>query len=140
MSTVTDNSSLPDLPEELSCGSSVSTAFVNDYEEILKHAIVAPKFQLGEDVYRRMNQTDIINKEEPNNYHRETYEENSSSETSMHYTIDMKISEAKQAVEKKRMTEKKHLRFNVPNALDSLLGMKCILVSTMNIIWMYSIL
>ena len=46
MSTVTDPGSVPYAPEDASKGSSVSSGFINEYEEILKFAVVAPKFQL----------------------------------------------------------------------------------------------
>ncbi|XP_066931658.1 centrosomal protein POC5-like [Clytia hemisphaerica] len=47
MSTITDGlSSLPDGPDEVSRGSSVSSGFINEYEQILKFAIVAPKLNL----------------------------------------------------------------------------------------------
>lgn len=52
MSTISDpNGSIPDMGEDISRGSSVSTNFVNEYEEILKYAIVAPKVQVQEDAY-----------------------------------------------------------------------------------------
>jgi len=52
MSTISDpNGSIPDMGEDVSRGSSVSTNFVNEYEEILKYAIVAPKVQVQEDAY-----------------------------------------------------------------------------------------
>ena len=47
MSTVTDAGSVPIAPEDTSKGSSVSSGFINEYEEILKFAVVAPKLQIA---------------------------------------------------------------------------------------------
>ena len=52
MSTVNEqDSSIPEVNSDTSRGSSVSSAFVNEYEELLKYAIVAPRFKVGPDVY-----------------------------------------------------------------------------------------
>jgi len=50
MSTVTaDTASVPAGHDESFQGSSVSSGFINEYEEILKFAVVAPKLQIGGD-------------------------------------------------------------------------------------------
>ncbi len=52
MSSPESNStSLPDIPDDTSKGSSVSSDFQREYEEILKFAIVTPKFEIARNVY-----------------------------------------------------------------------------------------
>lgn len=122
MSTMTDNSSLPDVPEDTSHGSSVSTTFVNAYEEILKHAIVAPKIHINEDVYKVKNSRDEESSISSDSKRSQTTEgKMTEDKDSDNYTTHFKISEAKEAVRRKKIVEKKQLRFKVPNALDSLL-------------------
>eukprot|EP00794_Sanderia_malayensis_P006234 gene6234-6951_t len=48
-----NGASLPDLPDESSRGSSVSSDFQREYEEILKFAVVTPKFQIAPNVYNQ---------------------------------------------------------------------------------------
>uniref|UniRef100_T2M9G4 Centrosomal protein POC5 n=1 Tax=Hydra vulgaris TaxID=6087 RepID=T2M9G4_HYDVU len=61
MSIVSKSDSIPDFTEEISRGSSVSTGFVNEYEEILKYAIVTPKMQGTQNFY--INKPDLEIKE-----------------------------------------------------------------------------
>ena len=46
-----NGSSLPDIPEDASRGSSVSSTLQKEYEELLKFAVVAPKLRVASDPY-----------------------------------------------------------------------------------------
>ena len=128
--TDTDGS-IPDLPEEVSRGSSVSSTFVNEYDEILRYAIVAPKFEVGEDAYRKLNSP--AEREESisssNNESVSDFNERNTVTTAENFKFESKVTKARNAVAMK--SKKKMLRFNVPSVsvLDTLLGiyMQCLL-------------
>ena len=52
MSTSSENSP-PFLPYNDSPGSSVSSSLQQEYEELLKYAVVTPRLQIGENVYEQ---------------------------------------------------------------------------------------
>ena len=112
-------SSLPDLPPDNSHGSSVSLDFVNEYDELLKYAIVAPRFIVEPSAY--------IEKDLSGNHQdKELIKDQASDEKDVsfkvnpNYKVELKILEAKKAVEKTPQHDT--VQFNIPNALESLFG------------------
>lgn len=53
------SSSLPEIESNTSRGSSVSSDFQREYEDLLKYAIVTPRFQIGPDAYSQQKETDM---------------------------------------------------------------------------------
>ena len=49
----------PEIESNTSRGSSVSSDFQREYEDLLKYAVVTPKFEIGPDAYSQQQQTDI---------------------------------------------------------------------------------
>ena len=50
----------PGIESNTSRGSSVSSDFQREYEDLLKYAVVTPRFEIGPDAYSQQKQTDII--------------------------------------------------------------------------------
>lgn len=145
MSTITNTNSVlshPDIPDDGSRGSSVSSGFVNEYEEILKYAIVAPKLQICSNPLldgQRPIQSAYQNN---NEYNESSTSTSSSSSTSTSPTeqrskkekeeaeVEVRVTQAKKAIEEHKSIatffgNEKQLRFRqqTSNAMDTLLGM-----------------
>lgn len=137
MSSTSSVLSHPDVPDG-SRGSSVSSGFVNEYEEILKYAIVAPKLQIG-------NNNPLFGSGKPaqsanmiNNSLTPSVSSSSSSSSSSpndrgikekeEAEVEVRVLQAKNAVENYKSTpetfgNEKQLRFlQATNAIDTLLG------------------
>jgi len=111
-------SSLPDLPPEISHGSSVSSEFINEYDELLRYAIVAPRFTLEESVY---TDKDIVPSEGNDEFLKESFHEKDISfKVNPNYKKDIKILKAKKALEEKSQ-ESEAVENKSANALESLL-------------------
>ena len=118
----------------ISRGSSVSSDFVNEYEEILKYAFVAPKIGIEENLY----------KEKDTSVKRLVIQNGNSSDSSLVTTSESKESKDSSSVidpnfvnvpETKipalyptRKSKNKEIKFNLPStiAMDTLLGKKVV--------------
>ena len=128
MSTISKSGSIPDFPEDLSRGSSVSTGFANEYEEILKYAIVAPKLHGTHNFYinkptHEKEEVSISSSKNVNNSDKTPDEltQNSSKNPKIHSNLSKITGDSK--------INDKILRFNAlpSSVLDSLLGRYLIL-------------
>lgn len=137
MSTVTDTGSVPLTPEDTSKGSSVSSGFINEYEEILKFAVVAPKLQIMGNGYTDVDKRlQIKNKNRDGSFDTTSSTSSSSSSSStspapfesgkaiQDGNLEIKVIEAKKAVNKvykvKEMDRSRQQQMS--NAMETLLG------------------
>ena len=139
MSTITDGlSSLPDGPDEVSRGSSVSSGFINEYEQILKFAIVAPKLNLDKKGFKVDNGDNDKGKETGGDTEAAFESDSSATSTSSGTSptpfetgksiqdgeMEIKVIEAKKAVNEmyqpKRMDRTRQKQ--VSKAMETLLG------------------
>jgi len=94
-------SSLPELPTETSHGSSVSSEFVNEYDELLKYAIVAPRFTLEQSVYHDKVTKDNMHNEDDvdGGFQESMHEKEVSFKVNPSYKSEKKILQAKKALQ-----------------------------------------
>lgn len=109
----TSDSSLPDLPSDDSHGSSVSSRFENEYDEILKYALVAPRITIERDVYTQKEKNPI--NDSPKYMNTSTKEKDVSFKVNPNYKEDLQIQEAKRTIENVATNN------NAPLTLESLL-------------------